>query len=93
MARWSERPASPDGVWTNREKVTYPDTQNIYRLMSPECADTQDIIIAFYRDRDNKFGFANSTQVAPGLRSICSSLVLLAVNHVKAIPLLLREGG
>ncbi|OQD80065.1 hypothetical protein PENSOL_c279G03716, partial [Penicillium solitum] len=62
--------------------IGYPDTQNLYRLISPECAETRDIIIAFYRDRDNKFGFANSTQVAPGLRSIRNSLVLLAVNHV-----------
>ncbi|KAJ5396372.1 uncharacterized protein N7487_010675 [Penicillium crustosum] len=45
------------------------------------CNTTRDIIIAFYRDRDNKFGFANSTQVALGLRFIRNSLVLLAVNH------------
>ena len=61
--------------------IGYPNTQNLYRLISAECSATRDIIIAFYRDRDNKFGFANSTQVAPGLRFIRNSLVLLAVNH------------
>ncbi|KAJ5927463.1 hypothetical protein N7516_009236 [Penicillium verrucosum] len=35
--------------------ISYPDTQNLYRLISPECTDTRDIIIDFYRDRDNKF--------------------------------------
>ncbi|KAJ5409164.1 uncharacterized protein N7487_003523 [Penicillium crustosum] len=61
--------------------IGYPNTQNLYRLISAECSATRDIIIAFYRDRDNKFGFANSTQVTPGLRFIRNSLVLLAVNH------------
>ena len=62
--------------------IGYPDTQNIFRLISPECAETRDIILAFSQDRDNKFGFADSAQVTPGLRSIRNSLVLLAVNHV-----------
>ncbi|CAG8881167.1 unnamed protein product, partial [Penicillium egyptiacum] len=33
----------------------YPTTANIYRLISVECPDTRDIIIRFYRDRDDKF--------------------------------------
>ena len=41
--------------------IGYPNTQNLYRLISAECSTTQDIIIAFYRDRDNKFRFTNST--------------------------------
>ncbi|KAJ5278414.1 hypothetical protein N7524_004567 [Penicillium chrysogenum] len=41
--------------------IRYPDTQNLYRLIGPECTETRDIIIAFYRDRDNTFGFANLT--------------------------------
>ncbi|KAJ5182042.1 hypothetical protein N7449_012189 [Penicillium cf. viridicatum] len=60
--------------------IGYPDTQNLYRLISSECIETRDIVIDFYRDRDNKFGVANSAQVSPGLRSIRNSLVLITVN-------------
>ncbi|CAG8885393.1 unnamed protein product, partial [Penicillium egyptiacum] len=59
----------------------YPTTANIYRLISVECPDTRDIIIRFYRDRDDKFGLSDSTQVPPALRTIRTSLVVLAVNH------------
>ena len=41
--------------------IGYPNTQNLYRLISTECSTTRDIIITFYRDRNNKFGFTNST--------------------------------
>ncbi|OQE10115.1 hypothetical protein PENFLA_c092G03122 [Penicillium flavigenum] len=59
----------------------YPDTANIYRLISADCADTRDIIIDFYRDRDDKFGLSKSLQVPPALRTIRISLVIIAVNH------------
>lgn len=60
----------------------YPNTQNLFRLVSSDCAETRDIILNFYHDRDNKFGFADSAQVSPGHRVIRNSLVLLAVHHV-----------
>jgi hypothetical protein len=59
----------------------YPDTRNIYHLITAEFPETRDIIVEFHCDRYNMFGFSNSTQVPSRLRSIRNSLVLIAVNH------------
>ncbi|CAG8898331.1 unnamed protein product [Penicillium egyptiacum] len=59
----------------------YPDTASFFRLISTDCPDTRQIIIDLFRDRDNKFGFADSAEVPPGLRSIRNSMVIIAFNH------------